>query len=238
MSYTHRHSWKPHCLFLPTLVAKKDHDYQDPYDYEEDYGNDESGDSGNKCPIIDLPPGLGGRCDVSDLCSKITCDVKVQGRHATIVFKVNRCKDPLTATVTFKSPGFVVDWSHTFKDGEVIKLPEDHTITEGLNSLAKVSVSLKVGLKRNGEKLHFKVFFLVLLAHLRSYTTRTRASAFFNDAPICCASLKRYNDIMNQQNNNWIKIMGINRFSIFLALHEVKQTWRRWEYPISKAWSN
>lgn len=145
------------CILSSVIVAKKDHDYQDPYDYEEDYGNDESGDGGNKCPIIDLPPGLGGRCDVSDLCSKITCDVKVQGRHATIVFKVNRCKDPLTATVTFKSPGFVVDWSHTFKDGEVIKLPEDHTITEGLNSLAKVSVSLKVGLKRNGEKLHFKL---------------------------------------------------------------------------------
>lgn len=53
---------------------------------------------------------------------------------------------------------------------------------------------------------------------------------------------------MNRQNNNWIKIMSINRFSIFLALHEhqiengaleqVEQTWRRWEYPISKAWSN
>ena len=190
MSYTRLHSWKSHCLFLPTLVAKKDHDYQDPYDYEEDYGNDESGDGGNKCPIIDLPPGLGGRCDVSDLCSKITCDVKVQGRHATIVFKVNRCKDPLTATVTFKSPGFVVDWSHTFKDGEVIKLPEDHTITEGLNSLAKVSVSLKVGLKRNGEKLHFKVFFLSLLAHIPPYTIRTRTSAFFNECPYMLCLIK------------------------------------------------
>ena len=116
--------------------------------------------------------------------------MKVQGRHATIVFKVNRCEDPLTATVTFKSPGFVVDWSHTFKDGDVIKLPEDHTITEGLNSLAKVSVSLKVELKRNGEKLHFKVFFLALLTRISPYTTRTRASAFFNECSYMLCLIK------------------------------------------------
>ena len=116
--------------------------------------------------------------------------MKVQGKHATVVFKVNRCEDPLTATVTFKSPGFAVDWSHTFKDGDVIKLPEDHTISEGINSLAKVSVSLKVGLKRNGEKLHFKVFFLSLLAHTTPYTTRTRASAFFTECPYMLCLIK------------------------------------------------
>lgn len=137
--------------------VKETYDYRDPaYDFEDD---DDSDNDGNKCPTVDLPPGLGGRCDVSDFCSKITCHASVQEKRATIIFQVNRCEDPLTATVTIKSPGFAVDWSHTFKDGDVIKLPADHGITEGLSPLAKVSISLKVGLKKEGKKLHFKVSF-------------------------------------------------------------------------------
>ena len=84
----------------------------------------------------------------------------MQGKSATIIFQVNRCDDPLTATVTIKSPGFAVDWSHTFKDGDVIKLPMDHVIPGELSEIAAFSsISLKVGLKKQGEKLHFKVFF-------------------------------------------------------------------------------
>jgi len=137
--------------FLSAVSAQgvaEDYDYRDADEYDDD------DDDGDKCPTIDLPPSIGGRCHVSDFCSKITCEANVNEKPATIIFQVNRCEKPLTATLTIKSPGFSVDWSHTFKDGDIIKLPAD---TGGLSSVAKFSVSLKVALKREGKKLRFKL---------------------------------------------------------------------------------
>lgn len=130
----------------------KDYDYNDAYD---DY-NDDDDNNEDKCPTIDLPAALNGRCHTSDSCSKITCEASVQDKHATIVFRVNRCDDPLSATVSIRSRGFSVDWSHTFKDGDEVKLPAD---TGRMNAIGKVSVSLKVMLKKKEKKLHFKVLF-------------------------------------------------------------------------------
>ena len=130
---------------------------EEDYDYKDAYGDyDDGDDDDDECPKIDLPSALGGRCHVSDYCSKITCQASVQDKHATIIFHVNRCDKPLTATVTIKSSGFAVDWSHTFKDGDIVKLPAD---SGRVSSIGKVSVSLKVGLKKEGKKLHFKVSF-------------------------------------------------------------------------------
>ena len=139
-------------VYFPFIAVKgldEDYDYRDAYGY---YDDDDDGE----CPKIDFPPALGGRCHVSDFCSKITCQARVQDKHATIIFHVNRCNKPLTATVTIKSSEFAVDWSHTFKDGDIVKLPAD---TGRVSSIGKVSVSLKVGLKKEGKKLHFKVPF-------------------------------------------------------------------------------
>lgn len=140
------------CLrFLVVKGLEEDYDYRDAYG---DYDDADDDDDDDECPKIDLPPTLGGRCHVSDYCSKITCQASVQDKHATIIFHVNRCDKPLTATVTIKSSGFAVDWSHTFKDGDIVKLPAD---SGRMRSIGKVSVSLKVGLKKEGKKLHFKV---------------------------------------------------------------------------------
>ena len=128
------------------------------YEYEEDDDNEE------KCPEINLPSALVGKCEVSDFCSNITCQVQVMKKRATIIFKINRCEDPITAKVTIKLHGYAADWSHTFKDGEVIEIPTDHQASEGFGALGKVSVSLKVGLKKEGKKLHFKVRKVVRLA--------------------------------------------------------------------------
>ena len=133
---------------------EEDRDYRDVYEYG-DFEDDDS--SGEKCPEIYLPRGLGGRCKVSDFCSNITCELNTFDKRATLIFKINRCDDPITATVTVKIPRFDVDWSHTFKDGEKIKLPTDHRVGKGLSTMAQVSVSLLVLLKREGKKLHFKV---------------------------------------------------------------------------------
>lgn len=141
--------------FLNFSLAEGDEesrDYRDVYEYDDDE------DAEEKCPEINLPSGLVGRCEVSDFCSNITCQVKAMNKHATIIFKINRCEEPITATVTIKLPGYAADWSHTFKDGDVIEIPTHRSHAGGgFNAMAQVSVSLKVGLKKEGKQLHFKV---------------------------------------------------------------------------------
>ena len=124
--------------------------YPDAHDY---YGNGDSDDI--NCPSTVFPPELGGSCHVSDFCSKVTCVAHVRDKQVRITFQINRCEQPLTATVTFKSQGFSVDWSYTFKDGDVITLPQDD---KRLSYVGKLTISLKVILQMEGKKLHFKVF--------------------------------------------------------------------------------
>ena len=128
-------------------VDDEGRDYGDVYEYTDD-GHDEE-----KCPEVNLPSRLVGRCGVSDFCSNITCQLEVAEKRATIIFKINRCEDPITATVTIKSSGFSVNWTHTFKDGETIELlpAADHGEISGM------TISIKVDLKKEGKKLHFKV---------------------------------------------------------------------------------
>jgi len=120
-------------------------DYRDVYEYADD-GHDEE-----KCPEVSLPSRLVGRCEISDFCSNITCQLEVAETRATVIFKINRCEDPVTATITIKSSRISVNWKHTFKDGEIIEL------VPAANSITKVSISIKVELKKEGKKLHFKV---------------------------------------------------------------------------------
>ena len=125
-------------------------DYRDVYEYADD-GHDEE-----KCPEVNLPSRLVGRCKISDFCSNITCQLEVAEKRSTVNFKINRCEDPITATITIKSPGYSVNWKHTFKDGEIINVVPAADRGD-MNSLAQVSISLKVKLKKEGKKLHFKV---------------------------------------------------------------------------------
>ena len=137
----------------------EDRDYRDFYEYDDD---DNGIKKAEKCPDINLPRGLGGPCKVSDFCSNITCEVKVWEKSATLIFKINQCDDPITATVTVKIQGYAVDWSHTFKDGEKIKFP----LGKESGVMAQGSVSLLVVLKREGKKLHFKVTCLLYITLL------------------------------------------------------------------------
>lgn len=137
----------------------EDRDYRDFYEYDDD---DNGIKKAEKCPDINLPRGLGGPCKVSDFCSNITCEVKVGEKSATLIFKINQCDDPITATVTVKIQGYAVDWSHTFKDGEKIKFP----LGKESGVMAQGSVSLLVVLKREGKKLHFKVTCLLYITLL------------------------------------------------------------------------
>lgn len=132
--------------FSAADVDDEGRDYRDVYEYTDD-GHDEE-----KCPEVSLPSRLVGRCEVSDFCSNITCQLEVAEKRATVIFKINRCEDPITATVTIKASGFSVNWTHTFKDGEIIEI-----VPAADRGEMKVSISVKVDLKKEGKKLHFKV---------------------------------------------------------------------------------
>ena len=125
-------------------------DYRDVYEYAGD------GHQEKKCPEINLPSRLVAPCEISDFCSNITCQVEVAEKRFTVIFKINRCDDPITATVTIKSPGYSVNWTHTFKDGDIIEILPAAGRGD-MNSIAKVFFSVKVDLKKEGKKLHFKV---------------------------------------------------------------------------------
>lgn len=144
------------CLLCAVIVEgnSEDRDYRDIYEYDDD---NDGINNAEKCPDINLPRGLGGPCKVSDFCSNITCEVTVWEKSATLTFKINQCDDPITATVTVKIQRYAVDWSHSFQDGERIKLPTDHLLGKGSSTMAQGSVSLSVLLKREGKKLHFKL---------------------------------------------------------------------------------
>ena len=125
-------------------------DYRDVYEYADD-GHEEK-----KCPEINLPSRLVAPCEISDFCSNITCQLEVAEKRFTVNFKINRCDDPITATVTIKSSGYSVNWTHTFKDGDIIEILPAADRGE-MNSIAKVFFFFLFDLKKEGKKLHFKV---------------------------------------------------------------------------------
>ena len=150
------------CNYFLTVTGHENFDFHDAFDY---YDNGDDDDS--NCPSTNFPPELGGKCHVSDFCSKISCEARVQDKEIRITFQVNRCERPLTATVRIQQ-GSSLDWSHTFKDGDVIELPVDN---KELSQIGKFSVSLKVLLKKEGKKVHFKVFRSVIQAFCNTSLT-------------------------------------------------------------------
>ncbi|KAK2566643.1 hypothetical protein P5673_009303 [Acropora cervicornis] len=129
------------------LAAFAGHEVFGYPDAHDSYGNGDGGDI--NCPSIVFPPELGGSCRVRDFCSKVTCVAHVRKKQVRITFQINRCEQPLTATVTFKSHGFSVDWSYTFKDGDVIKLPQDD---KRLSYVGKLTISLKLELMGDADE--------------------------------------------------------------------------------------
>lgn len=144
------------CLLSDVIADGDDEgrDYRDLYEYADDGHEEEN------CPEMNLPSRLVGRCGISDFCSNITCQLEVAGKRSTVIFKINRCEDPITATVIIKSSGFSVDWTHTFKDGEIIEIVPAADRGD-MNSMARVSLSVRVDLKKEGKKLHFKLLAIV-----------------------------------------------------------------------------
>ena len=115
------------------------------------------------CPGIQLPDGSNGTCVFSDQCSKVTCTAPPDSTgpfgHMVLAVQANKCRQPLTATVTLDSSQLSLKWSHTFEDGEKAALPIPTPAGP-----ADMKVFLKAELENKDGKVHFKVLHSELTA--------------------------------------------------------------------------
>ena len=116
--------------------------------------------SAEQCPQPNFAPSVPGEkhCTLSHHCSKVNCSLSGDGHKLTLTLKINKCQEPLTATVTLKDPESSLDWSHTFKDGEKAAIPTNTSSFTGGLPVSDASLFIKVGLKRiNGSNIHYTV---------------------------------------------------------------------------------
>lgn len=109
------------------------------------------------CPDIELPDDSDDTCVLGDHCSKVTCasppDSTGPFSHMVLTVQAYGCRQPVKATVTMESSQSTsVKWSHKFKDGEKAALP-----MKPPEAADDIKIFLKVELKKNGGKVHFKV---------------------------------------------------------------------------------
>ena len=114
------------------------------------------GDEEN-CSDIQSPDNSGGTCVFDDHCSKVICtsppDSTGPFSHMNLTVQAYGCHhQPMKAKVGFKSSS--VNWLHTFKDGEKVALPD---AMKPPDVPADMKIFLEVELKKNADKVHFKV---------------------------------------------------------------------------------
>lgn len=109
------------------------------------------------CPDIQLPNNSSGTCVLSEKCSKVTC-TSPEGDDSpagpmVLTVQVKKCLNKLKASVSMESLG--QRWSNVFEDGDKAKLPTPP------GGLPGPTPYLKVNLKENGGKVHFKLLMLM-----------------------------------------------------------------------------
>lgn len=115
-----------------------------------------SGGDEEDCPDIQLPDGSDGTCILDEQCSKVICtsppDSTGPFSHMELTVQAyGCCHQPVKAKVSLDSSS--VKWSHTFKDGEKVALPNARKPPEA----ADEDIFLEVELTKNGGDVHFKV---------------------------------------------------------------------------------
>ena len=116
-----------------------------------------SGGDGGDCPDIHLPDGSDGTCVLDDHCSKVICtsppDSVGPFSHMDLTVQAFACRhQPVEAKVSLDSSS--VKWSHTFKDGEKVPLPNAMIPPD---ASADLKIFLEAELTNYGGNVHFKV---------------------------------------------------------------------------------
>lgn len=107
---------------------------------------------GGSCP--GLSSDLGEGCTISEDCSTITCNMKFAADHQiTFKLKVNKCKNPISATASMTVPDLGISWSHTYTSDDIVAVP-GYTFSIGPLS---AGVYVQVGLTDQGSTINMKV---------------------------------------------------------------------------------
>ena len=121
----------------------------------------ESGKDSEQCPKVAFLPAISekhGSCVLSNNCNKVKCVTQDNRHKFTITVKINKCDNPLTATVKLQQPDTDLDWSHTLKDGEKAKVPTKSSSFTGGLPVNNAALFIQVGLKKmNGTSVNYTV---------------------------------------------------------------------------------
>ena len=100
-----------------------------------------------------------GTCVFSDYCSKVVCTAPPDntGPFSHMAVQALACNQSVKANVSLESPS--VKWSHTFKDGEKVALPDAMKPDDAPSSMKQFLI---VQLRKNGPYFHFTVLYALL----------------------------------------------------------------------------
>ncbi|XP_068687039.1 uncharacterized protein [Montipora foliosa] len=102
----------------------------------------------DNCKDVEVPNG----CRITEDSVKITCENTYFGKDMVVTSKVNRCDDPVTATITVQDKNGDTDWTHVFTSGSDVAIP-------GM-SYSGAGLFIKVALIPENGKLALKVSLL------------------------------------------------------------------------------
>ncbi|XP_044170476.1 uncharacterized protein LOC122946963 isoform X2 [Acropora millepora] len=106
------------------------------------------------CPLPVTLPELNMQCTVTDDCRTITCSMIAEGEKAILTLKIKDSAQPMSADISLKVPSRGFEWSHTFTNGEKIKLPE---IPLKIKHLASAEVYLMMKMYKMDKDIAFKL---------------------------------------------------------------------------------
>lgn len=128
---------------------------------------------GSRCQSPILLPSVQGQkqCTFNHHCRNVNCIVSSEGHNLTLGMKLKKCHEPPSVTVTLKQAqdNGNLNWSHSLKDGDKIKVPTSGKSFTGGLPVTESAIYVQVGLKKvNGSHINYKVS---LVGHVTIYDT-------------------------------------------------------------------
>lgn len=130
---------------------------------------------GSRCLSPILPPSVQGQkqCTFNHHCRNVNCIVSSEGHNLTLGVKLKKCHVPPTVTVALKQAqdDGNLNWSHSLKDGDKIKVPTSGESFSGGLPVTESAIYVQVGLKKiNGSHINYTVS---LVGHMTIYDKRS-----------------------------------------------------------------
>ena len=117
---------------------------------------------GSRCQSPIFLPGVQGQkqCTFNHHCRNVDCIVSSEGHNLTLGMKLKKCHEPPSVTVMLKQAqdNGNLNWSHSLKDGDKIKVPTSGESFSGGLPVTESAIYVQVGLKKiNGSHINYTV---------------------------------------------------------------------------------